>query len=243
MCLVSADVQPSAIMRIKNVIRGILFDIDGTLIDSVDLHAECWQAAFKHFGYEIPFSAIRSQIGKGGDQLMPVFLPKEDLKSKGEDIQKYRKALYLREYLPKAKPFPEVPQLFKVIRDHGQQMALASSASDEELEMYKRLIPMEDYVRAATTADDADKSKPHPDIFEAAIKKLGLPPNELIVVGDSPYDAIAARKANVETVGVLCGGFPEKVLEEAGCIAIYQDPSDLRKNYEQSPLAGFPKSA
>lgn len=225
------------------MICGVLFDIDGTLIDSVDLHARCWQEAFEHFGYEIPFSAIRSQIGKGGDQLMPMFLPKEDLKDRGKEIEKYRKQLYLRDYLPKVNAFPEVPELFEVIRAHNQKMALASSASDEELERYKQLIPMDDYVQATTTSDDAEKSKPHPDIFEAAIKKLRLSPNQLIAVGDSPFDAIAARRADVETVGVLCGGFPEAVLKEAGCIAIYQDPSDLRKHYEQSPLASFCKSA
>jgi HAD superfamily hydrolase (TIGR01509 family) len=216
---------------------GVIFDIDGTLVDSVDLHAQCWQAAFEHFGYKIPFDAIRSQIGKGGDQLMPVFLPPEILKTRGKEIENYRKALYLRDYLPKVKAFPGVPELFKVIRERGQKIALASSASDEELERYKRLIPMEDFVHAATTADDAEHSKPHPDIFEAALDKLALPPARAIAVGDSPYDAVAARRAGVNTVGVLCGGFPEKVLRDAGCIAIYRDASHLLRSYDQGPLA------
>lgn len=216
---------------------GVIFDLDGTLVDSVDLHAACWQAAFEHFGYAIPFDAIRSQIGKGGDQLMPVFLPSDILKSRGKEIENYRKALYLRDYLPKVEAFPDVPELFKLIRERGQKIALASSASDEELERYKRLIPIEDFVHASTTADDAEKSKPHPDIFEAALRKLALPPDRAIAIGDSPYDAVGARRAGLKSIGVLCGGFPENVLREAGCIAIYRDPSHLLESYDQSPLA------
>ena len=219
--------------------QAIIFDIDGTLLDSVDLHAEAWQEAFRHFGHEIPFDKIRSQIGKGGDQLLPVFLDAEELEKKGKDLQEFRGSLFKRKYLPKVKPFPRVRELFLKIRDNGQQLALASSAKGDELQDFERIAGIEDLVQVETSSADAKRSKPHPDIFEAALDRLGnhLPLSEVVVVGDSPHDAEAAGKAGLQTVGVLCGGFPEAVLREAGCIAIYGGPEDLLERYEQSPLA------
>src|SRR2546421_12732086 len=121
------------------MIRAIIFDIDGTLVDSVDLHARAWAAAFEHFGKKIPFEEVHHQIGKGGDQLMPVFFSKEELDEFGEELEKYRGDLYKREYLPRARPFPQVRELFERIRDDGKRIALASSAKEEELKVYKKL--------------------------------------------------------------------------------------------------------
>lgn len=216
----------------------VIFDIDGTLLDSVDLHAQAWQEAFRHFGHEIPFAQIRAQIGKGGDQLLPVFLGPEELKERGKALEEFRGALFKEKYLPKVRPFPCVRELFQKLKANDQQIALASSAKPEELQIFKRIAKIEDLVGVETSSGDAEKSKPHPDIFEAALDRMGeIRRDEIVVVGDSPHDAEAAGKAGLPTVGVLCGGFPEAALREAGCIAIYADPADLLRKYEDSLLA------
>ena len=219
------------------MVRSVIFDVDGTLIDSVDVHAQAWQDAFRDFGDAIPFDDIRSQIGKGGDQLMPVFLSRQEIEAKGEAIEKHRGKILRERYFPKIKTFPGVRDLFQRLRRDGLRIALASSAKQDELAFYKKVARIEDLVDVETSSDDAEKSKPHPDIFEAALSRLtGTDPADVIVVGDTPYDAEAASKAGLQTVGVLCGGFPEAELLSAGCIAIYQDPSDILARYDGSPL-------
>jgi HAD superfamily hydrolase (TIGR01549 family) len=195
------------------LIKAVIFDVDGTLVDSVDLHARAWQEAFAHFGKQIPYERVRYQIGKGGDQLMPVFLSKEELEEFGDELEKYRGELFKREYMSRVRAFPEVRELFERINSDGKQIALASSAKGEELATYKKIANIEDLVEEETSKDDAEKSKPHPDIFEAALARLGDPKkSETIVVGDTPYDAEAAGKAGLRTIGFLCGGFPREDL-------------------------------
>ncbi|MCA1849463.1 MAG: HAD family hydrolase, partial [Acidobacteria bacterium] len=206
-------------------------------VDSVDLHAKAWQEAFRHFGREVPYEQVRHQIGKGGDQLMPVFFSKEELERFGEELEKFRGDLYKREYLPRVRAFPKVRELFERVKADGKRIALASSAKEDELGTYKKIARIEDLVEEQTSADDAEKSKPHPDIFEAALERLGdNAPEAAIAVGDTPYDAEAAGKLGLRTIGVLCGGFPEEELRTAGCIAIYRDPTDLLERYDESPL-------
>jgi HAD superfamily hydrolase (TIGR01549 family) len=220
------------------MLKAIIFDIDGTLVDSVDLHARAWQEAFKKFGREVEFEKVRHQIGKGGDQLMPVFFSAEELELFGEELEKYRGELYKREYLSQVRAFPQVRALFERILSEGLRIALASSAKKDELKTYKEIARITDLVEEETSADDADKSKPHPDIFEAALDSLGdVEAEEAIVIGDTPYDAEAAGKINLRTIGVLCGGFPEAELRAAGCAHIYRDPADLLARYDESPLA------
>jgi len=221
------------------MINGVIFDIDGTLLDSVDLHAEAWQEAFRHFGHEIPFEEIRSQIGKGGDQLLPVFLNPEELRKEGKALQDFRSSLFKQKYLPRVKPFPGVRELFQRVKQNGQQIALASSAKDDELQDFERIANIQDLVQVETSSADAKRSKPQPDIFEVALERLGnrVRREDAIVVGDSPHDAEGAGKAGLRTVGVLCGGFPEAALRQAGCIALYAGPEDLLKRYDESPLA------
>jgi HAD superfamily hydrolase (TIGR01509 family) len=220
------------------MIKAVIFDIDGTLVDSVDLHAQAWKETFKHFGKEIPYEDVRHQIGKGGDQLMPVFFSKEELDKFGEEMEKYRGQLFKRDFLPKVRPFPKVRELFQRVISDGLRIALASSAKEEELKEYKRIAHIEDFVEEETSADDADKSKPHPDIFEAALERLGdIKPCEAIVIGDTPYDAQAAAKIELRTIGVLCGGFPEAELKAAGCIEIYEGPADLLARYDESIIS------
>ena len=222
----------------------VIFDVDGTLVDSVDLHARAWQDAFAEWGRMIPFDDIRGQIGKGGDQLMPVFLSGHDLKTFGKRLEARRGAILQERYLPQVRAFPGVRALFERLRAAGIPVALASSAKADELATYKRIAGIEDLVDEETSSDDASKSKPHPDIFEAAMTRLGNPdPAGVVVVGDTPYDAEAAAKAGLRTVGVLCGGFPEADLRRAGCIAIYRDPADLLDRLADSPLARRPAAA
>ncbi|HZH30247.1 MAG TPA: HAD family hydrolase [Pyrinomonadaceae bacterium] len=220
------------------MLKAIIFDIDGTLVDSVDLHARAWQEAFRHFGREVEFERVRHQIGKGGDQLMPVFFSAGELERFGEELEKFRGELYKREYISRVRAFPQVRELFERIRADGRRIALASSAKKDELKTYKELARITDLIEEETSADDAERSKPHPDIFEAALAALGdVRADEAIVIGDTPYDAEAAGKIKLRTIGVLCGGFPEAELRAAGCTDIYHDPADLLARYDASPLA------
>ncbi len=216
----------------------IAFDMDGTLVDSVDLHAEAWHEALKHFGHDIPTEKIRSQIGKGGDKLLPAFLPKEEVETKSEEIEKYRGKLFEKDYLHRVKPFPKVRELFERIKADGKQIALASSSDKKQLKKLKEIADITDLVDCETSADDVERSKPDPDIFHVVLQRLEpIQAKDLIMVGDTPYDASGAARAGVRTVGVLCGGFEESGLKAAGCVAIYRDPADLLENYERSPLA------
>lgn len=213
--------------------RAVIFDIDGTLLDSVDLHAKAWVEAFRHFGVETEEPEVRRQIGKGGDQLMPVFLSQERIEREGKEIETYRSDLFKREYLDKVRPFPGVRPLFERMRQAGLTIALASSGKKDEVKHYQDLLGIADLVDVATSSDDADRSKPHPDIFQAAIAKLpGIAPTEMIVVGDTPYDAEAAARAGLHTIGVLCGGFPESDLKAAGCIVVLRDPKHLIEAFD-----------
>ena len=213
--------------------KAIIFDVDGTLVDSVALHAEAWRRAFADFGYEVSFDEARAQIGKGGDELMPVFLSPEDVAAKGDAIKAHRSDILKNDYLGKIQAFPEVRALFQRLADDGFRLVLASSAKADEVELYKRKADIADLVEVATSSDDAERSKPHGDIFQAALDRLGdVDPAQAIVVGDTPYDAEAAGKVGLRTIGVLSGGFPEAQLREAGCLAIYRDPADLLARYD-----------
>ena len=215
------------------MIKAVIFDVDGTLVDSVDLHAKAWQEAFAEYGHEIAFKSIRDQIGKGGDQLLPVFLSEAEREARGAKIEARRSDLVKQRYLSQMTAFPGVRELFERLQRDGVRRVLASSAKQAELQVYKKLLRIEDLVQAETSSDDAEKSKPEPDIFEAAMSRLpSMVPADVLVIGDTPYDAQAAGKAGLRTIGVLCGGFSEDSLREAGCIAIYDDPADLLARYD-----------
>ena len=220
------------------MIKGIIFDVDGTLVDSVDRHAEAWQRVLARWGHDVPLATIRSQIGKGGDQLLPVFLSRAELKRDGEAIEAERSALFKSDYLDGVRPFPQVAALFRHALDRGQRIALGTSGKAEELGHHKRLLGIDTLELAQTTAEDVARSKPHPDLFEAALDRLQLPADQVIAVGDTPYDAMAANRAGIRCIGVLCGGFPVQDLTESGCIALFKDPADLLDRFAASPLVG-----
>lgn len=216
--------------------RAIIFDVDGTLVDSVDLHARAWQEALADFGHHVEFARVRSQIGKGGDQLMPMFLAADELADHGDALEQHRSKLWKTKFMGGVKSFPRVRELFERLLGDGWKIALASSAKGDELQTYKDLAQIADLLDAETSADDAEKSKPHPDIFQAAVARLEVAPAECLVVGDSPYDAEAATKAGIRSIGFLCGGFSRAELTAAGFETLYESASDVLERYQQTPF-------
>lgn len=216
--------------------KAAIFDIDGTLVNSVDLHTKAWQKALDHFGHQVPFEQVRAQIGKGGDQLIPVFLPQHELEPRGPALDRYRSELFKTRYLEKVKGFPQVRELLQRLRQDGWKIALASSAKGDELKTYKEITGINDLLDVETASEDVDKSKPHPDIFQAALQRLQVSPEDAVVIGDSPYDAEAAAKAGLTAIGLLCGGFKKEDLLAAGFHELYADPADLLANYDHSLL-------
>jgi HAD superfamily hydrolase (TIGR01549 family) len=215
------------------MLQAVIFDVDGTIVDSVDLHAEAWRVAFEKFGKTFPFHEIRRQIGKGSDQLLPVFFSQQELDQFGEDLDEYRSKIFKKEFLPRVQAFPKVRDLFQRIKEDGKQIVLASSAKADELDAYKKIARIDDLIESETSSDDADRSKPYPDIFQAALARLkDVGPENAVVIGDTPYDAQAASKANLETIGLLCGGWSTEELRRAGCMAIYLDAEDLLLQYD-----------
>lgn len=221
------------------MVRATIFDLDGTLVDSNDLHAQAWQETFRHFGKEIPLADLRKQIGKGGDQYLPVFLSEREMREFGKEAEAFRGDIFKEKYLERVRPFPRVRELFERIRRDGKKIALASSGKADEVEHYRKLTKIDDLVDAQITKDGVARSKPKPDIFIAALQELGnLPADEAVVIGDSPYDVEAAKKIGLRTIAVLCGGFSQDELLAAGAAAIFRDPAELLEKYERSALAG-----
>jgi len=223
---------------LRKRIRGALFDVDGTLIDSVDQHASAWRDAFREFGKRVTKDEVRSQVGKGSDQFLPVFLTREEIKRFGKELVERRGKVYLKRYFRTVKPFPKVKELLRTIRSAGVRVVLASSAEESELKKYVKLAGIGNLIESYTSSEDAQKSKPHPDIFQAALKKLGkVRKREVVVVGDSPFDAQGATRAGLKSIGFLSGGFTRAQLRRAGVCEIYRDPADLLKRFNRSILA------
>ena len=217
----------------------MVFDLDGTIVDSNEFHVEAWDRAFQHFGKHFPMSKLREHIGKGSDQYLPEFLTSRELKTIGKQIDEFRSKLFREEFLSQVKPFPKVRELFERIREDGKKIALATSSQADDVKTYTKLAGIDDLVDCQTTADDAGESKPEPDVFEMSLGKLVVPADHAVAVGDTRFDVEAAEKIGLKTIALLCGrAADEETLQKAGSIAIYKDPADLLANYDQSPLAG-----
>jgi membrane protein len=219
------------------MIKAILFDIDGTLIDSNDLHVEAWARVFADAGYSVERESIAGQIGKGGDNLVPALLPGASEET-AERLSNRHGEVFKADYLRNARPFPGARALLERVHADGKKVVLASSASGEELDHYVERLQVKALVAAKTSIDDVATSKPAPDIFAAALKKAGVTAEEAIAVGDSPYDVASAGAAGVRTVTVLSGGFSEAVLRDAGAVAVYRDVEALLDDYAGSVLGG-----
>jgi len=217
-------------------IRAVLFDIDGTLVDSNDYHVLAWEEAFAGVGITLDRQAIHDQIGKGTDMFVPALLPDAD-----EDMQErlgeaHGKA-FKGKYLDQVEPFAHARDLLARVHDSGQTVVLASSASAQELKHYLSLLDAHDLVGATTSADDVENTKPAPDIFATALKKVApLTAGEVMVIGDTPYDVEAAAKCGIAAIAVRSGKFPDEALRDAGAVAIYDDVAALLADFEASPL-------
>ncbi len=196
-------------------LQSLLFDIDGTLVDSNDAHAHSWVEAFAHYGKDIHYDVIRHQVGKGGDLLVPDLLDAKEMRRFGDDVKKYKGDLYKKDYLPSIKPFPRVKETFEALRKRGAVLALASSSHEDEVEYYTRLLGVEDLLEGSTSKKDAKLSKPSPEIFEAALERAGCDPKYTLVVGDTPYDILAAHRTALPIVAVFSGGFEADLLAKA----------------------------
>jgi HAD superfamily hydrolase (TIGR01509 family) len=222
------------------MVEAVLCDIDGTLVQSNWLHAAAWKDAFAAVDIQLELEAIRRQIGKGGDELIPVFVPWWKRRMIEEPLKAYRKFIFQHDYLPKVEPFPGVRDLFLRMKTSGMRPALASSADKDDLNAYKKIANISDLVEETASADDADRSKPHPDIFEATLSKLKAKPSNVLALGDTPYDAEAAGKAGIRAIGVTTGGWSKTDLLEAGFIEVYKDIAELLEKFDQSALITYP---
>ena len=217
-------------------IRAVLFDIDGTLVDSNDLHADAWVEAFKRFGHEVAFDDVRRQIGKGGDNLIPDTLP-DVSPDEQEKLEQFRSELFKDAYLERARPFPGVCELFRKLDADGVRIVFASSAKENEVAHHKAAIGCGELVASETSADEVEHSKPEPDIFAAALKAAGVGKDAALIVGDTPYDVEAGRKLGVPVIAVRAGGFSDASLREAGAAAIYDSVEEMAARYEETELA------
>ena len=218
------------------MVEALLCDIDGTLVQSNWLHASAWKDAFGAMGVDVSQEDARRQIGKGGDELIPVFVPWWKRPIIEDPLKAYRKFVFEADYLSQVKPLPRAREFLVRLKDSGIRLALASSASNKDLQTYMQIVGMHDLVSTSTSSDDADRAKPHPDIFAAAMKKLGLPPAKVLALGDTPYDAEAAGKAGVSTIGVESGGWSREELLEAGCVEVWTDVAELLEHFDDSML-------
>lgn len=224
-------------LHLISMVEAILCDIDGTLVQSNWLHAQAWQDAFAAADIPLEIETIRRQIGKGGDELIPVFVPWWRRRTLEEPLTAYRSFIFKRDYLEKVEAFPCTRELFHRLKKSGIKTALASSSHKDELETYKAIARISDLVDLSITADDVDRSKPYPDIFDIGLRKLGVKPSRVLALGDTPWDAEAAGKADIRTIGVTTGGWNEQELYDAGCIEVYKDISHLLANFQVSALA------
>ena len=205
--------------------KAILLDVDGTLVDSNGLHVEAWREAFRRHGKEIPREDMHAQMGKGGDQIIEHFLDEDERRRFGKAVDALHLELFVRHYQPRERALPGVRPLVERMKADGLRVVLASSAKDEEMKGHLSVLGIDDLLDERTTADDAGHSKPCPDIFQAALGDLD--PKDAVVIGDTPWDAQAARKAGIPMIGVLTGGFSRDALLENGARAVFRDLTEV----------------
>ncbi len=212
------------------MIEAVLFDVDGTLVDSNDLHATAWQEAFRHFGIVLPYQRIRSQVGKGGDNLIPSLLEPDLVERLQEDIEAFRSDLFTRDYLHRTRPFPGARDLIEKLHRDEIGVVLATSSHQQDLDHHIASLRCRDLLVATVSRDDVDHSKPCADVFAAALDKIApVEAEATIVVGDAPWDVLAANKIGLRTIALRSGGFADAELREAGAIAIHDGTAELAR--------------
>lgn len=215
--------------------QAILFDLDGTLVDSNQFHVLAWGEVLHHAGHDFRFRELHDQVGKGADNYVRALVPDID-EDEAEALGEAHGKLFKGQYLHRVEPFPDARALLERCRVEGLRVFFASSASTAEVEHYLGLLDARDLVEGWTSADDVARSKPCPDIFEAALGKAGVEPTEALVVGDTPYDIAAARAAGIGTLAVRSGLFEDDKL--TGAIAIYDNVAAVLAGFDESPLSG-----
>jgi len=217
-------------------IRAVLFDIDGTLLDSNDAHAHAWLDSLRGHGRNVPFELVRSKIGMGGDKLLPEVAGIDPDSVEGRSISERRSVIFKAHYLPDLGPFHGARVLVDRLRSRGLVCAAVTSSSAEDIADLLRAAGVADLIDVVVSADDADRSKPDPDLVQIALDRIGVTPAEALLIGDTPYDIAAGERAGVPVVALRCGGgWTDRDLAEA--IAIYDDPADLSSQLDRSALA------
>ncbi|MEH1906922.1 HAD family hydrolase [Nostoc sp.] len=216
-------------------LEGVILDVDGTLVLSNDAHANTWVEAFAAYDLEVTFETIKPLMGMGGDQLIPKVVPElNSEEGTGKAIAQLRKELLFDKYIPQITAANGSRNLILKMQKSGLHLVVASSASSQELDIMLKIAQVDDLLSEVTTSDDAEASKPAPDIVQAALNKGQMTPDKVVMLGDSPYDIESAGKAGVGVIALRCGGFNDEQL--SGAIAIYDDPEDLLQHYDSSIL-------
>ncbi|HEY4733969.1 MAG TPA: HAD family hydrolase [Gemmatimonadaceae bacterium] len=214
------------------MLKGIIFDVDGTLVDSNDAHAESWVDTFAEAGYDVPFDVVRPLIGMGADKLLPQTVGVSNESDEGKRLTHRRSEIFREKYLPRLRALPGSRELVSRVRAEGLKAIVATSAKDQELKGLLNAARVEDLMEERATSSDAKRSKPDPDIVHAAIDESSLAPTHLVMIGDTPYDVEAATRASVRIIGFRSGGWKDEDLK--GAVEIYDGPADLLANYESS---------
>ncbi len=219
----------------------MILDVDGTLVDSNGAHARAWEQAFAEHGITVAYEDVRRAIGMGGDKLMPLVSGIQHESDDGRRISSRRAEIFAQVWLPQLRSFPCTRELLQRFRRDGLTLAVASSAKQDELTRLLETAGVSDLISQPTSSDDAAKSKPDPDIVQAAIKRTGCAPGHAVMLGDTPYDIEAARRAGLFVVAVECGGWSRAELGDAD--EIYRDPEDLLGRYDKSVFARMGSAA
>jgi HAD superfamily hydrolase (TIGR01509 family) len=212
-----------------------VLDIDGTLVDTNYQHALAWFRAFRRYGIVLPLWRIHRHIGMGGDQLVEALTDKETDRRCGDDVRSLESELYM-ELINEVEPMTASRQLIEDLRERGHMVVLASSAKEDEVDYYLDLLDARELANAWTTSADVEETKPEPDLIRAALQRVHADAADAVMVGDTPWDIHAARKASVPTLAVLTGGFAIEELEESGAEAVFESVSSLRDQLDETPL-------
>ncbi len=218
---------------IMSEVSTVLFDVDGTLVDSNDLHAEAWAKALNHSGEAFSVKTLRPWIGKGGDKILTELVGIDDEGAKGKRISEHRSKLFKADYAPLVRAFPRAKDLLLHLRQKKFQLVIATSAQSDELKAILKNAALENSLEIATSADDAERSKPSPDIIQAALKKAGVEPKDAVLIGDTPYDVEAGLRAGVRVIAVRSGGWSDQGLSGASCV--FQDVAEILTTLETFP--------